>query len=141
MTSTTPAKTVTIEDSPARYNAAVKRARTAIVQQARANWTLGDLALTIESVYGESTIKRFADDLGINPKTMYDLRAVAEAYPADDRGDASWTVHQIFMREDDRADLVAEPRTTADARKEVADRKDGGAEKTIDEKIAAVAAY
>jgi hypothetical protein len=123
----TPVKTVVaVEDSPARYNTAVRQGRAAIASQYKFNWVLGDLALKVATTYGASTIERFAADLDVPGKSLYDFRKVAEQYPADQRGVASWTVHQILGREDDRFELVQEAMTTAAARAIVQSRKPAG---------------
>lgn len=113
----------TIESKPAAYNAAVRKGRAAVASQGKFNWTLGDLALTVATTYGDSTITRFADDLAVNDKTLYDFRNVARAYPADRRGVASWTVHQILSKLDDRFELVQQEMTAAAARAIVQSRK------------------
>ena len=61
--------------------------------------------IQVTDTYGDKTVKRFATDLDIAPGTVYDYRAVAGAYSEAERSDTtSWTVHQVFMREDDRAE-------------------------------------
>lgn len=115
----------TVESSPARYNRAVAKGRTAIASQGKFNWVIGDLALTVASVYGDGTVKQFADDLDVAPGTVYDFRKVAEKYAPADRGVASWTVHQILAGQDDRAELVKQAMTTTAARELVNSRKGG----------------
>jgi hypothetical protein len=111
---------VTVESSPARYNRAVARGRAALVKaeaaQGSAAWVIGDLALQLETVYASGTVKQFAADLDLPPGTVYDFRKVAGAYAPDARGIASWTVHQILKDQDDRAELVQQAMTTAEAR-------------------------
>jgi hypothetical protein len=119
-------KTVTVENSPKRYETAVTRAKAALAKAEAANWAVGDLALTVQSVYGASTVKQFAVDLDLAPGTVYDFRKVAEQYPADIRGVASWTVHQILGTQDDRAELVQQVMTTTAARELVKSRKPAG---------------
>ena len=120
-------KQVTVESSPARYNAAVRKGRAALdkaeAAQGSANWVVGDLALTLETVYAAGTVRQFAGDLGLPPGTVYDFRKVAGAYAPGDRGVASWTVHQILKDQDDRAELVKQEMTASAARELVRSRK------------------
>jgi hypothetical protein len=105
----------------------VSKARTALTSAekalGKANWTVGDLALSVQSRYGKSTVQKFAGDLGLPAGTVYDFRAVATAYPAEARGVATWTVHQILRKLDDRNDLVKSAMTAAEARAIVESRK------------------
>jgi hypothetical protein len=90
------------------YNRAVKACQTAAGQVNNAAWIIGDAALTVESTYGGKTVQRFSDDIGVLYKTVLDFRRVAAAYPAADRSDLNtWSVHQIFAQQANRAELVA----------------------------------
>ena len=45
-----------------------------------AQWELGDLALTVERIPGESTLERYAEDIGIQLNTLEVYRWVADTY-------------------------------------------------------------
>lgn len=103
------------------YEEAVKQGREA----ARSQWTLGDLALTIETEYGEGTLQQFADDIGVEYRTLDDYRRVAAAYEIPERsGNLPWSVHQIFASQEDRAKLVRRRWTAKVAREEIQARAD-----------------
>jgi hypothetical protein len=104
------------------YDVAVTRGRKAIAAQDKTNFTLGDIAAAVETVtYGEGTIQRLADDLGVEYRTLMDFRKVSRQYaPAERSALNTWTVHQIFGRQPKRAELVAARKwTTPEARAEV----------------------
>jgi hypothetical protein len=102
------------------FNAAVKASRNAANNVSKAAWIIGDSAQSVQASYGKGKVQAFADAIGIAYKTALDYRGVAEAYaPADRSSLNSWTVHQIFMRQLKRAELVkAQKWTTSAARAE-----------------------
>ena len=115
------------------FRTAVQRGQRAIKAQSGANWILGDIALTVRPEYGDNTVRKLADALDIAPGTLYDLRKVAESYAISDRSEAnSWTVHQVLMREDDRASLVKSTMTVSAARALVKSRKPDAAQPDTD---------
>jgi len=88
------------------------------------NWILGDLALKVVIIKDEGSLQQYADDIGIEGNTLKDYRYVSAAYGSDDRSsECSWTVHQIFAAQEDRAELVKGNWSTARARAEVRVRK------------------
>jgi len=109
-----------------KYETAVKRGLAASRSADKAQWIIGDLARTVDtSEYGSGTVQRFSDDIGRAYKTVMDMRKVASRYATSDRSELnSWTVHQIFAGQDDRAELVkAQVWTASAARALVESRK------------------
>jgi hypothetical protein len=105
------------------YSRMVKAAQVKLASQSQANWDLGDIALNIEPIYGEETLQRLVDDIGIEYKTLLDYRWVAQAYEESERSGNSWTVHQVFAGQPDRVALVRQKSwTVREARREVSRR-------------------
>jgi len=102
-----------------KYATAVKRGLAASKSADKAQWIIGDLAATVDtSEYGAGTVQRFSDDIGRAYKTVLDMRKVASQYAPAERSDLnSWTIHQIFGRQEDRAKLVKSQAWTASAAK------------------------
>jgi hypothetical protein len=102
-----------------KYATAVKRGLAASKSADKAQWIIGDLAATVDtSEYGAGTVQRFSDDIGRAYKTVLDMRKVASQYAPAERSDLnSWTIHQIFGRQDDRVKLVSSQVWTASAAK------------------------
>lgn len=113
------------------YDEAVKLGREA----AKSQWTLGDLALSLEPKYGDATLATFADDIGVVLKTMEQYRHVAEIYTKDERSsNLPWSAHMVLMAQPDRAELVTTVSTVKEARELVKGRglakKEGQAAET-----------
>jgi len=114
-----------------KYATAVKRGLAASKSADKAQWIIGDLAATVDtSEYGAGTVQRFSDDIGRAYKTVLDMRKVASQYAPAERSDLnSWTIHQIFGRQEDRAKLVKSQAWTASAAKALVEsRKNPGNE-------------
>lgn len=60
-------------------------------------WKLGDLALEVETSYGDDALGKFSREVGVRKKTMYEYRRVAKAFPQSARRLAklSFTHYQI----------------------------------------------
>ncbi len=90
-----------------KYQESVKRGREA----ARSQWTLGDLALDLEPKYGEATLERYAEDIGVEFKTLEDYRYVSSRFEFPVRtGNLAWSVYKIFAAQEDRLDLISQER-------------------------------
>lgn len=90
------------------------------------NWALGDLALEVQTSYGENTLERFADEIGVSFDSLKQYRFVAARYENGRRlPHLNWSVHQAFAALDDRHDVLASRPvwTVAAARDFVAHRK------------------
>lgn len=149
-----------------RYEQLVTQAKELIAQVARAQFALGDMALEIEpmrSVGGSmpngtddlftvtESLQMFADDIGVERRTVEDWRYTANWWPKDHRKEGvSFTVHRILasvVDEDERwaaiEDAPFNPRTGArqwtpdGAKRVVGQRVDRPV--TVDEKVQAVA--
>jgi hypothetical protein len=90
------------------------------------NWFRGDVALTVEVTYGGDELRRFAGMVSEPVSSLESYRTVAKAYPRESRRlDISWSVHQVFASQDDRAALIAEwAGTVQDARELVRKRSE-----------------
>ena len=108
------------------YDTAVSRGRRVVATQSKINWSLGDIAATVKPTYGDETIQRLADDIGVEYRTLLDMRRVADAYSVSERSEVSWTVHQVFASEADRAELVQLQWSVSEARAEIARRRSDG---------------
>lgn len=90
------------------------------------NWALGDLALEVQTAYGEQTLERFADEVGVPYESLRDYRFVASRYESALRNaHLAWSVYKTFAPLDDRHDVIgSRPQwTVAAARDFVAHRK------------------
>lgn len=66
-------------------------------------WELGDLAVKVEGDYGTDAIGQFANDIGINKKSLQQYRRVSQAFPKSTRVDyLSHRHHLILTPRDDR---------------------------------------
>lgn len=101
------------------YDEAVKLGREA----AKSQWTLGDLALSLEPKYGDATLATFADDIGVSLKTMEQYRHVADIYPEKDGRPSIFGLAVTLMAQPDRAELVTTVSTVKEARELVKARK------------------
>jgi hypothetical protein len=149
-----------------RYEQLVTQAKDLIAQIARAQFSLGDMALEIEpmrAVGGSmpngtedlftvtESLQMFADDIGVERRTVEDWRYTANRWPKERRTEGvSFTVHRILasvVDEDERWAAIENapfnPRTgarqwTPDGAKRVVGQR---VERpvTVDEKVQAVA--
>lgn len=72
-----------------------------------AQWVLGDLALGIETSYGDHNLERYAEAVGVEYNSLRAYRIVAAAYQSDRRiSNLSWTHHQVIAGRDDRLDWL-----------------------------------
>lgn len=112
------------------YDEAVKQGREA----AKSQWTLGDLALSLEPKYGDATLATFADDIGVELKTLQDYRTVAAAFPEKSGRPDTFGVARTLAAQPDRAELVKTVSTVKEARELVKGRglakKEGQAAET-----------
>ena len=109
------------------YQEAVSRGKRVCggrLSQGEINWQLGDIARQVTVDYAGETIQWLANEIGVEYKTLLDYRRVAEAYGKGERSpNSSWMVHQIFVAELDRAELVQKHWTVREARREIARRR------------------
>ena len=116
MTSTATAKAakITADAKPAakpsmvNYNKAVRTARAASQRVGLASWVIGDAALSVATEYGENTLARFADEIGVELATVRNYRTMAAKYPVDkiSRELQNVTVYGILASQDDAHELV-----------------------------------
>jgi hypothetical protein len=109
------------------FKTAVDRGRKAVTAQGKANWLLGDIALTVKPEYGDDTVGKLADEIGIPRATLANFRTIAAAYEPDVRETGnSHTVYGIFASQDDRVVLVTgKIWTVREARAEIVTRNGG----------------
>lgn len=120
------------------YDELVAEGREAGKLQDQANWTRGDLALKVESLSeaeagsmnsslgtepAQSPLKKYADDIAVNYKSLTGWRNTADKWPkARRRAEVSFDTHRALNAQDDRFDLITQVKTEAEARRIVRDR-------------------
>lgn len=72
-------------------------------------WKIGDLALLVATVYGECTLQKYAEDIGVEYSTLRHYRAVCQAYEfGRRRPNLSFSHHQAVAARPDRLALLQE---------------------------------
>lgn len=90
-------------DDIAAYAEYVRQGREA----ANSQWTLGDLAIQVQTTYGDHTLEKYADDIGVEYNTLRNYRYVSGQYQnARRRANLPWTVHATFAAQEDRIELI-----------------------------------
>lgn len=90
------------------FVAAVREGKAIVAQQDTGQLRLGELADKVTPIYGQSTLKRFAKAIGINPETLARYRSVYRAWadiPAPGPG-LSYAVMRELADHPQRAELV-----------------------------------
>ncbi|MEV0068821.1 MULTISPECIES: DUF6192 family protein [unclassified Amycolatopsis] len=104
--------------SKRRYRPLAKRASKHLEDQAASQFALGDMALELEPMRSQSggnggvyeALQVFADDIGLEFRTLLDYRAVAAAWPQQRRSvKASWSVYQRMAYLPDRFKVIKDP--------------------------------
>lgn len=86
-----------------QWDELVERGRVA----AQSQWVLGDLALEVETVYGEGRLQAFAEAISVEYGSIRRYRDVSKAYePAKRFADLPWSVHMVLAGQPDRHDLL-----------------------------------
>ncbi|MEU2840932.1 DUF6192 family protein [Streptomyces sp. NPDC007076] len=95
----------------------VRQGRDLVQEESRIQFELGDLALKMVPI-GEDgrthgvfiVLDRYADQIGSNVHTLMEYRAVAHAWPPDQRvPDVAWSVHRAFDALEDRFEVILHP--------------------------------
>ncbi len=92
------------------YATKVAEGREARATQDESNWTLGDLADNLPTIYGEETLKRYADDIEIEYNTLQQYHWVSKRYEFLTRvRNLSWNHHRVLAADNhpDRLDWLA----------------------------------
>lgn len=106
------------------YDEGLRICREAEQAESQSQWTRGDVALSLETTYGKGTIKRLAEDLGIEYSTLRNYKDVSAAYPESDARASLYTIARTLMAQPDRAELVKTVSTVKGARELVKERND-----------------
>jgi hypothetical protein len=70
-------------------------------------WKLGDLALQVDSRYGEHTLEQYAKSIGVPYDSLRRYRDISKAYEAATRvASLSWTHHRVMAAEPDRLEWL-----------------------------------
>lgn len=85
------------------YKKLVSEGRTA----AASMWKLGELASRVEKKYGESTLKKYATDIGMNYTTLRNARLTCLAWPNENDRPRSFSIAQDLAAQPDRAKIIA----------------------------------
>lgn len=80
-------------------------------QRDGAQWVLGDLADKVETQYGELSLKRFADEIGVTYSALLSYRTVSRAYPDTPENSTrvenlSWSHHRAVASSEERESLL-----------------------------------
>jgi DNA polymerase-3 subunit beta len=92
-------------DSETRWNALVDEGVAARKDHDGAAWKLGELALEVETHYGEHDLERYAEQIGVAYRTLLDYRRVAKAF-SERSEKLTWTHHQIVAAHPKRQKLL-----------------------------------
>lgn len=100
-------------------------------------WELGDLAMDVDTAYGLDSIGKFANEIGINKKSLQQYRRVSAAFPNNKRiAYLSHRHHLILAAREDRFDWLQKAAdnnwTTTQLYREVA--IDEGRHEAVEEK-------
>lgn len=60
-------------------------------------WELGDLALTVEGAYGTDAIGKFANEIGLNKKSLQQYRRVSQAFEPKHRVELLSHRHHLIL--------------------------------------------
>jgi hypothetical protein len=105
-------------DEAALYASYVVEGKTAAKHQ----WTLGDLAIQVselKKVYGEKTLERYAEDIGVEFSTLQGYRWTAAAWP-EKLGRPNFSVGHALAKHPDRVALVkADPYMRCEEAREI----------------------
>jgi hypothetical protein len=75
--------------------------------EAQVQWRRGDIALALKPVYGEHTLDKFAETVGVDYDTIHRYRQVAKAYEYPTRiGNLSWSHHQCICIRENRLEWL-----------------------------------
>jgi hypothetical protein len=75
-----------------KYEHAVREGVTMLRQEERNQWRWGEIAHCLEPKYGDSTLERFADEVGINYQTLLNYQAMWRAW-----SDTDITRHRVIF--------------------------------------------
>jgi hypothetical protein len=66
-------------------------------------WDLGDLSLEVDTAYGQDSLDKFANDIGINKKSLQQYRRVSAAFTKEQRNPyLSHRHHLLLVPQEDR---------------------------------------
>ena len=65
----------------------VAKARIELANQLQKAWVVGDILKEVTSKYGEHTIKKFCEDIGLGSSTAYSYRKLAMQFPTEERAE------------------------------------------------------
>lgn len=107
----------------ATWDSYVAEGRRLVEEADQIQWRLGDLALGVEKSYGDNKLGQFAEEIGVNPKTLSQYRMVAQAYPEKVGRPTFWLAYEL-RNQDDRVELARHGMTCAEARAVAKERKE-----------------
>jgi hypothetical protein len=89
-----------------RYEEAVREGKQIAASMHRDNWRLGEIANQIETIYGNKTLERYADDIGLSYETVKYCRAVARGWPHHNRRPRTWSVAKALLKHPDKYYII-----------------------------------
>jgi hypothetical protein len=113
----------------AEYLALVERGKAAVAGMGRSLWELGEVALEVDTRYGENSLGEYADRIGVPLKTLQAARTTARRWPEKSRR-LDFSTCQALNAQIDRENIVRQRPdiTLAEARELVRRRKDARAD-------------
>lgn len=85
----------------------VAEGRRLVQEETDLKWSLGDLALRVTKSYGDDSLGKWANAIGIGLSSAQEYRRVASAWEKSTRVEnVAWSVHREFASRDDRVELI-----------------------------------
>lgn len=101
-------------ESVRSWDLLVEEGRKAVIAQENINWVIGDLACEIETGYGENTLAKYAEEIGINYGTLKYCCATSKAWSQKVLRSTNWSAHKALNAHPQREQIVGEnPNITA----------------------------
>jgi len=118
------------------YDEAVVEAKKIMLDISDKQWQLGDLANRLEPKYGERTLHKFANEIGMSVTTLQIRRAVARAWPESfRRRNISFGIAQSLIAHPDRFKIVDEtPSLTVEEARKIARNNKNNLQTKIEER-------
>jgi hypothetical protein len=91
---------------PMKYQEAVREGRILAESVDRNNWRLGEIADQLEPVYGDKTLERFADDIGMNYQSLKYCKATYRAWPHHNRRPKTWSVAKALIKHPQKYHII-----------------------------------
>lgn len=95
---------------PASWEQLVERGKALKARDQNSPWEWGDIAIEADPTSEGSSLRQYAEEVGVNYKTLWNQRWVSSSYPMSLRGDIvhelSWNHFKVAAAEPDRMDRL-----------------------------------